>query len=241
MGLDQWKDTLVNWTSFDINCHLSLPPCSLVQIETHPVGEPPDLMRVLHRLSTQRLYTQWQLKLTHTNFAILNSYEAVIYLTLTWVGSNFTPSCWFSLINWETIKAGILQHFAAFSHIYISDILTWFCVSISPQSPDVGQNSEGGISDFWISGESLRKESCHNSRTSDDIDMKLGALTKLDKRHKIISKIFVDDVILANHYAIVIFPIYGQFKAIKVLDSGRKVCKTYIFINLLSYKNSNQN
>ena len=41
---------------------------------------------------------------------------------------------------------------------------------------------------------------------------------------------------------IVIFPIYGQFGAIQKLDSGRIVCKTYIFIesNLLSYKNWKQ-
>ena len=45
-----------------------------------------------------------------------------------------------------------------------------------------------GISDFRISGQSLIKESCHNSRTRDDIDMKLGPVTKLDKRNKTTSK-----------------------------------------------------
>ena len=42
-----------------------------------------------------------------------------------------------------------------------------------------------------------------------------------------------------NCDVIAIFPIYGQFGAIWKPDSGRKVCKTYIFIksNLLSYKN----
>ena len=54
--------------------------------------------------------------------------------------------------------------------------------SNSSQSPDIGQNSYGGISDSQISGQSLIKENCHNSRTSDDIDMKLGPVTKLDKR-----------------------------------------------------------
>ena len=42
--------------------------------------------------------------------------------------------------------------------------------------------------DFRISGQSLIKRNCHNSRTSDDIDMKLGLVTKLDKRDKTISK-----------------------------------------------------
>ena len=42
-----------------------------------------------------------------------------------------------------------------------------------PQSPDIGQNSNGGISDFRISVQSIIKENYHNSRTSDDIAMKL--------------------------------------------------------------------
>ena len=52
-----------------------------------------------------------------------------------------------------------------------------------PQSPDIGQNLDGGITDLRISGQSLIKE---NSRTSDDIDMKLGPVTKLEKRNKTI-------------------------------------------------------
>ena len=56
------------------------------------------------------------------------------------------------------------------------------------QSPDIWQNSDGGISDFWISGQSLIKGNCHNSRTNDDIDMKLEPVTKLDKRKKTTSK-----------------------------------------------------
>ena len=42
------------------------------------------------------------------------------------------------------------------------------------------QNSDGAISDFRISGQSLIKENCYNSRTSGDIDMKLGPVTNLD-------------------------------------------------------------
>ena len=52
------------------------------------------------------------------------------------------------------------------------------------QSPDIGQNSNGDISDYQSSGQSLKKENCHNSRTSDDTDMKLGPVIKLDKRNK---------------------------------------------------------
>ena len=51
------------------------------------------------------------------------------------------------------------------------------------QSPDFGQNSNEGISDFQISGQSLIEENCYNSRTSDDIDIKLGPVTDFDKRN----------------------------------------------------------
>ena len=47
----------------------------------------------------------------------------------------------------------------------------------------------------------------------------------------------------ANFDIIIIFLIYGQFRAIRKLDSRCIVCKTYIYINnkLLSYKNWKQN
>ena len=70
-----------------------------------------------------------------------------------------------------------------------------------PQSPDIGQNSDRGISDFWISDESLIKVNFHNSKTSDDIDMKLGTVTKVDKRDKATSKKFGNDV-FSNLWAI---------------------------------------
>ena len=68
--------------------------------------------------------------------------------------------------------------------------------------------------------------------------MKLGPVTKLDRRNKITSKKIDDDVMSVSYDAIVIFLIYGQFREIQKPDSGRIVCKTYIFINsnLLSYK-----
>ena len=48
-----------------------------------------------------------------------------------------------------------------------------------------------------------------------------------------------DDVMLTNCDVIVIFPICDKFEAIRKPDSGRIVCKMYIFINsnLVSYKN----
>ena len=48
--------------------------------------------------------------------------------------------------------------------------------------------------------------------------MKLGPVTKLDKRNKTASKKFDDDVMLVKCDVIVIFPIYGQFGAIRKPD-----------------------
>ena len=69
--------------------------------------------------------------------------------------------------------------------------------------------------------------------------MKLGPVTKFDKRNRATSKQDDDDVISTNWDVIIVFPIYGQFGAVRKPDSGCMVCKTYIFINsnLSSYKN----
>ena len=69
--------------------------------------------------------------------------------------------------------------------------------------------------------------------------MKLGPVTKLDKRNTSMSKSFDDDVMSTSFDVVVFFPDYGQFAAIWKPDSGRMVYKTYISINhnLLSYKN----
>ena len=59
------------------------------------------------------------------------------------------------------------------------------------------------------------KVNYHNSRTSNDIEMKHGPVTKLDKRNKTTSKNFDDDAMSENFDVIVNFPIYGQFGAIR--------------------------
>ena len=78
-----------------------------------------------------------------------------------------------------------------------------------PQSPDIGQKSDGGVSDFRISGQPFIKRSYHNPWTSDDIGMKLGPETELDKRNKTMSKKFDDDVMSINYDVIDIFPVCG--------------------------------
>ena len=61
--------------------------------------------------------------------------------------------------------------------------------------------------------------------------MKLGPVTKLYKRNKTTSKEFEDHEVLKSCDVNDIFPIYSQFGAIQKPDSGRIVCKTYIFID----------
>ena len=58
------------------------------------------------------------------------------------------------------------------------------------------RNSDGSISDFQISGQSFIEENYHNSRTSNDIDVKPGPVTKLEKKNTVISKKSDDGVIL---------------------------------------------
>ena len=73
--------------------------------------------------------------------------------------------------------------------------------------------------------------------------MKLGSVTKLDKRNKITPKKIDDDGMWENCDIIVIFPVYGRFRVIRKPDFEGIVCETYIFSNsnLLSYKNGKQN
>ena len=83
------------------------------------------------------------------------------------------------------------------------------------------------------------RQNCRNFRTSDDIGMRLGPVTKLDKRNKIISKKNDDEAMSENCDVILIFHFLGLFGAVQNLDSGHRVRKTHFFINsnLLSYKN----
>ena len=61
--------------------------------------------------------------------------------------------------------------------------------------------------------------------------MKLELVTKPEKRNKTVSKTFGNNVMTENFEVIDVFPTYGQFGAIRKLDSRRIACKSYIFIN----------
>ena len=153
-------------------------------------------------------------------------------------GNNFTNPCQFSLENSEMVKAVTLAFCSTQQH-FIRDIIHKFDIPNLPLSPDTGQNSDRGISDFQISSQPFIEENRHNSRTSNDSDVKLGPVTKLEKKeHGNIKKVFRRRYIRICDI-IIIFRIYGQLGAIWKSDSGHVVCKTYIFIksNLLFYKN----
>ena len=97
-----------------------------------------------------------------------------------------------------------------------------------PQYLDIKQYSNEGISNFQISGQSFIKENCDNSRTGNDIDMKLGPVTKLKKtKHDNVKKLD-DDKMFINCDITVILSIYEPTGAIQKLDSGCTECKIYI-------------
>ena len=111
-------------------------------------------------------------------------------------------------------------------------------VSLTCPSLQILDKTQTGI--FLISRflvKSPINKNCQNSRTNDDIDLKLEPVTKLDKRHTISKKID-NDIRLANYDVIITFTIYGWFRANWNPDSGHMVYDLYIFIksNLLSYK-----
>ena len=108
---------------------------------------------------------------------------------------------------------------------------------ISPSLEIVGKTQTGifSISRFMVNP---YKKKCHNFRISNNVDMKLKQVTKINKRNKRTSKHFMDyfcQQIVTSFFS----PLYGQFRVIRKPDSGCLVCKIYIFINssFLSYKN----
>ena len=80
------------------------------------------------------------------------------------MGGNFTTLCWFFLNNSETVRA-VTVAFCRIQYHLIRDIYAKFGISKLPQSLDVKQKSDGGISHLRISRQSLLKENCHNSGT----------------------------------------------------------------------------
>ena len=109
-----------------------------------------------------------------------------------WEVGIITPS----VNNSETVKAVTLA-FCSIQQHFIRDICAKFGVPNWPQSPDIGQNSGGCISNFWISGQSLINKFCQEK------------IVKIDKRNTATMT-----NMSPNCDMIVFFPIYGQFAAI---------------------------
>ena len=62
--------------------------------------------------------------------------------------------------NSQTVKAVPLALTIIQQH-FIRDVHTKFGIPYLPQSPDIGENSDMGISDFRVSGQSLIKRNSH--------------------------------------------------------------------------------
>ena len=118
------------------------------------------------------------------------------------------PLCWFSLNDSETVKPLVTLPFGSIQYQFIRVIRAKLGILNLPQSADIEQNSDGSISNFGISSESLTNENRHNSRTSNDFSMKLD--TKLTNKYSNVKKIDNDimstngdvmDIFLTVHHS----------------------------------------
>ena len=114
-----------------------------------------------------------------------------------------SPIWWFSLNNSKTIKAVTLE-FCSIQQHFIRNIRAKFGISNLPQSPYIGQNSDVGISNIWISGQSLNQKPMMILTWSSDQQL------NLTREIKTTSKKLDNDVMLANCDVIAVFPIYSQ-------------------------------
>ena len=80
-------------------------------------------------------------------------------------------------------------------------------------SSDTGQKPNGNISNFLISGQFFINKNSHDPRISNDIDMILELVNKVEKGNTAILKTFDKVVMSENYDVIVIFPTYVQFGA----------------------------
>ena len=77
--------------------------------------------------------------------------------TSTFILLSYLPlHFWFSRNNSETVQVVTLAFSSDHQH-FIRDIRTKFGVPNSPQSPGIGQNTDGCITDLRISGQSYYK------------------------------------------------------------------------------------
>ena len=98
-----------------------------------------------------------------------------------------------------------------------------------PQSKDIGQNSDGGTSNFKISGQSLMKGNGHNSRISYCINIKPKPVTNLDKENKTTSKKIDYDVILEHWTSLSFFHFIEQESGLESAKLTFSLITTFYF------------
>ena len=89
-------------------------------------------------------------------------------------GGNFTPP----VNNLKTVKAVSLGF--CIGNFSLETFVPNFVSLTRPSLQILDKIQTGEFVYFQISGQSLIKENCHNSRISHDIGMKLGSVIKLD-------------------------------------------------------------
>ena len=83
----------------------------------------------------------------------------------------------------ETVKAATYA-FSSIQKTFIRDVRAKFGICNLLHFPDIGQNSDKGLSNNWNFGQSFINENYHNFRSSHDIDIKLGPVTKTNNRNE---------------------------------------------------------
>ena len=131
-------------------------------------------------------------------------------------------------------------HTAALSNFSLKTFMPNLAASLIHRSLQILDKNQTGV--FLISGFLIKfflNKNCHNSRTTNDIDIsKLGLVTKLNKRNTITLKNTRDDVVSTNYDVIVTFPNYDRFQAIWKPDNRGMGYNSYILVkrNFQYYK-----
>ena len=114
---------------------------------------------------------------------------------------------------------------AAFSNFSLETLVPNLVSLICPSPQILRRNSDGGISDFRISGKSLINKNCHNSRTSDDFDMKLGLVIKTRETRQRQQKLMMTSC-LQIVTSLLFFRFIANLEQFRKTDSGRLICYT---------------
>ena len=117
--------------------------------------------------------------LWYSTFFLLNQ----LFPVNLWLHFFYFPHFGFPLITHKQWKL-LPWHFAALFNPLLETFVPNLIFLTRP-SLQILAKPRPGYFNFQISGQSLIKGNSHNSRTNDGIDMKLGPVTKLDKRNKI--------------------------------------------------------